>query len=83
MNVTAGDVRMIQGNDLRVMRYLLCKSTLSQKKAFLFPAKLRAWLHTSYSLIFWGCAGGAETSVTSKIMWIVGLQDTIEEFSKA
>ena len=23
MNVTAGDVRMIQGNDLRVMRYLL------------------------------------------------------------
>ena len=66
MNVTAGDVRMIQGNDLRVMRYLLCKSTLSQKKAFLFPAKLRAWLHTSYSLIFWGCAGGAETSVTSK-----------------
>ena len=35
-------------------------------KALLFAAKLRAWLHTGYSLIFWGCAGGAETSVTSK-----------------
>ena len=55
---------------------------VAQKKAFLFAAKLRAWLHTSYSLIFWGCAGGAETSVTSTIMWIVGLQDTDEQFSK-
>ena len=23
-----------------------------------FSAKLRAWLHTGYSVIFWSCAGG-------------------------
>ena len=45
---------------------MLRKSTLSRRKTFLFAAKLRAWLHTGYSVIFWGCAGGAKTSVTSK-----------------
>ena len=52
MNVTADG--MTQGNDLWVMWYLQCKSTQSQRKAFLLAAKPHAWHHTGYSVIFRG-----------------------------
>ena len=35
----------------------------AQRKAFLLAAKLCAWLHTGYSFIFWGCAGGADSGL--------------------
>ena len=43
---------------LAVQVYTVTKESIN----FRFAAKL----HTSYSLTFWSCAGGAKTSVTSK-----------------
>ena len=36
-------------------------------------SKTTCMAHTGYSLIFWGCAGGAETSFTSKKLVDSGL----------
>ena len=40
--------------------FKICGFILSPGKAQAdFSAKLRAWLHTGNSVIFWSCAGGA------------------------